>query len=181
MQSFAIWKSDMNESTVTDVRPMNKRDLGQVLSWRNHPDVRRYMFTQHEISFDEHARWFAQASQDPERHLLVFEINRTPRGFINVHQIATGGIADWGFYAAPEAPKGSGRAIGEAALRYAFETIGLHKLCGQALAFNERSIRFHLNLGFQREGVLRQQHFDAQQYHDVVCFGLLANEWQKAN
>jgi UDP-4-amino-4,6-dideoxy-N-acetyl-beta-L-altrosamine N-acetyltransferase len=53
----------------------------------------------------------------------------------------------------------------------------LHKLCGQALAFNERSIRFHQNLGFRREGVLRQQHFDGEQYHDVVCFGLLASEW----
>jgi len=37
-----------------------------------------------------------------------------------------------------------------------------------------------LRLGFQREGVLRQQHFDGQQYHDVVCFGLLANEWHHA-
>ncbi|WP_298624453.1 UDP-4-amino-4,6-dideoxy-N-acetyl-beta-L-altrosamine N-acetyltransferase [uncultured Zoogloea sp.] len=171
----------MSESTLAGVRPMNERDLDRVLSWRNHPEVRRYMYTQHEISIDEHARWFARASQDPERHLLVFEINMAPVGFINIHQIASGGIADWGFYAAPDAPKGTGRALGEVVLRYAFETTGLHKLCAHALAFNERSIRFHLNLGFQREGVLRQQHFDGQQYHDVVCFGLLASEWHQAN
>lgn len=160
---------------------MNEGDLEQVLSWRNHPDVRRYMYTQHEISPEEHARWFARASQDSERHLLVFEINGTPLGFINIHQIASGGTADWGFYAAPDAPKGTGHTLGQTALRYAFKTAGLHKLCGQALAFNERSIRFHLNLCFQREGVLRQQHFDGRQYHDVVCFGLLANEWRQAN
>lgn len=160
---------------------MNERDLEQVLSWRNHPEVRRYMYTQHEISFDEHARWFAQAAQDSERHLLVFEIDTIPSGFINIHQIANGGIADWGFYAAPDAPKGTGGALAQAALRYAFETVGVHKLCAQALAFNERSIRFHLNLGFQREGILRQQHFDGQQYHDVLCFGMLASEWLQAN
>lgn len=159
---------------------MNEGDLERVLSWRNHPEVRRYMYTQHEISLEEHTRWFARASQDPERHLLVFEIDATSQGFINIHQIASGGIADWGFYAAPDAPKGAGRALGQAALRYAFKAAGLYKLCGQALAFNERSIRFHLSLGFQREGVLRQQHFDGQQYHDVVCFGLLANEWHHA-
>lgn len=160
---------------------MKEVDLEQVLSWRNHLNVRRYMYTQHEISLAEHSRWFARASQDPGRHLLVFEINETPLGFINIHQIANGGIADWGFYAAPDAPKGSGGALGEAALRYAFETVRLHKLCGQALAFNERSIRFHLTLGFQREGTMRQHHFDGQQYHDVVCFGLLAREWHQAN
>lgn len=167
----------MRESNLSGVRPMAESDLEQVLSWRNHPEVRRYMYTQHEISLEEHARWFARASQNPERHLLVFEMDTIPLGFINIHQIGNGGIADWGFYTAPDAPKGTGRALGEATLRYAFETVGLHKLCGQALAFNERSSNFHLALGFQSEGVLRQQHFDGQRYHDVVCFGLLASEW----
>lgn len=156
---------------------MTEEDLEMVLSWRNHPEIRRYMYTQHEISSDEHARWFARASQDSQRHLLVFANEKTALGFINIHQIASGGIADWGFYAAPDAPRGTGRALGQAALRYAFQVARLHKLCGQALAFNKRSIRFHLNLGFQREGVLRQQHFDGEQYHDVLCFGLLAREW----
>jgi UDP-4-amino-4,6-dideoxy-N-acetyl-beta-L-altrosamine N-acetyltransferase len=156
---------------------MKEDDLKQVLSWRNHPEIRRYMYTQHEISLDDHARWFARESQDPDRHLLLFEIDSTPLGFINIHQIVSGGIADWGFYVAPGAPKGTGHTLGQSALRYAFKVVGLHKLCGQALAFNERSIRFHLNLGFQREGTLRQQHFNGQQYHDVVCFGLLASEW----
>ncbi len=147
-----------------------------VLCWRNHPEVRRYMYTQHEISLAEHLRWFACASKDPDRHLLVFEIDRRPLGFININQTERGGIANWGFYVAPNAPLGTGRTLGEAAVRYAFETLGLHKLCGRAFAFNQRSIRFHLNLGFQREGVLRHQYFDGQHYHDVVCLGLLASE-----
>lgn len=177
MPSYGTWRSELGTSILAGVRPMTEGDLERVLSWRNHPEVRRFMYTQHEISLEEHARWFTRASQDGERHLLIFEIDATPLGFININRIASGGIADWGFYVAPDAPKGTGRALGVTALRYAFDSASLHKLCGQALAFNERSIRFHLNLGFQREGVLRQQHFDGQQYHDVVCFGLLASEW----
>jgi UDP-4-amino-4,6-dideoxy-N-acetyl-beta-L-altrosamine N-acetyltransferase len=157
---------------------MTPEDLGQVLAWRNHEEVRRYMYTQHEISLEEHTRWFERASQDAGRHLLVFENDTVPLGFINIHQIAPGGVADWGFYVAPDAPKGTGRQLGQAALHYAFSGEGLHKICGQALAYNERSIRFHLNLGFQQEGTLREQHFDGQHYHNVVCFGLLASEWQ---
>lgn len=160
------------------VRPMTQEDLERVLTWRNHEDVRRYMYTQHEISLAEHTSWFERASQDSNRHLLVFECNAMPLGFINLHQIAPGGVAEWGFYVAPDATKGTGRQLGEAALRYAFTHVGLHKLCGQALAYNERSIKFHSSLCFQQEGILRDQHFDGQNYHDVVCFGLMASEWQ---
>lgn len=160
------------------LRPMEASDLEIVLAWRNHPEVRRYMYTQHKISVDEHSRWFAQAVKDPQKHLIIFEPDTIPLGFINIHQTAPGGIAEWGFYAAPEAPQGTGRSLGHAALRYAFAEAGLYKICGQALAFNERSVRFHRNLGFTQEGILRQQHYDGEHYHDVLCFGLLAREWQ---
>lgn len=163
------------------IRKMNHADLENVLAWRNHPEVRRYMYTQHEIPMHEHVRWFERASTDPERHLLIFERDATPTGFINFQVIASGGIANWGFYAAPDAPKGTGRLLGQAALEYAFTDAKLHKICGQALAFNERSIRFHQSLGFSKEGNLRHQHYDGQNYHDVVCFGLLASEWQSTH
>lgn len=169
----------MNTNANPHLRRMQADDLEQVLSWRNHVDVRRYMYTQHEITFEEHSQWFTRASQDSNKHLLIFEIERVPLGFINIHQVAEGGIADWGFYAAPKSPKGTGKALGLAALKYAFEDIGLHKLCGQALGHNERSMKFHKSLGFKAEGVLRQQHFDGQNYHDIHCFGILASDWQQ--
>ncbi len=171
----------MFEKNRAALRPMTKGDLERVLAWRNHLEVRRYMYTQHEISLEEHKHWFSRASQDPETHLLVFEIAGIPLGFVSIQRISSGGVADWGFYAAPEAPKGTGHALGQAAVRFAFEAIGLHKLCGRAFSFNERSIRLHLNLGFQHEGVLRQQHYDGQHYHDIVHFGLLAKEWSQRN
>jgi UDP-4-amino-4,6-dideoxy-N-acetyl-beta-L-altrosamine N-acetyltransferase len=160
---------------------MTSQDLERVLAWRNHKEVRRYMYTQHEICLEEHTRWFERASQDASRHLLVFEVDATALGFINIHQIGPGGVADWGFYVAPNAPRGTGRRLGQIALRHAFTQVGLHKLCGQALAYNERSIKFHLSQGFLQEGILRDQHFDGQRHHDVVCFGLIASEWKANN
>lgn len=153
-------------------------DLERVLAWRNHPDVRRYMYTQHEITLDEHQRWFERTLPDPKKHLLIFEVNHQPRGFVNFNEAGSGRIADWGFYAAPDAPKGSGRQLGRTALNHAFIQLQLHKVCGQALAYNERSIQFHQSLGFQQEGILRDQHFDGERHHHVICFGLLDHEWQ---
>lgn len=163
------------------VRDMRFEDLDMVLAWRNAPEVRSFMYTQLEITLEEHTRWFRNAGTDKNRHLLIFEWSGEPLGFVSLNQISGGGVADWGFYVAPAAPKGTGRALGRSALLYAFETVNLYKVCGQALAYNERSIRFHREQGFQQEGLLRSQHFDGQQYHSVVCFGLLASEWQTQN
>lgn len=160
------------------VRKMAVEDLETVLAWRNHPDVRRFMYTTHEISLEEHRAWFERASENPAITLLVYEREGEPCGFVNITRSRCESVADWGFYLAPEAEKGTGRKLGNKALEYAFEILGLHKLCGQALGFNERSIAFHKALGFLEEGRLRDQHFDGTDYHDVVCFGLLVDEWK---
>jgi RimJ/RimL family protein N-acetyltransferase len=90
-------------------------------------------------------------------------------------------VADWGFYIAPDAPKGSGRQLAYSALEYAFLKLNLHKVCGEALSFNDRSIKFHLALGFEQEGILREQYFDNENFHSVICFGLLEHEWRSIN
>lgn len=160
------------------VRDMQEEDLARVLAWRNHPDVRKFMYTQHEIAPLEHADWFKRSRLNPARNLLIFEIDSVPMGFVNINQILPGHVADWGFYLDPDAPRGTGDQLGAAALDFAFTVLGLHKICGQALGFNERSIRFHLRLGFQREGELRDQYYDGECYHSVVHLGLLSSEWQ---
>lgn len=165
----------MSESKL---RPMTTADLEEVLAWRNHPDVRSFMYTTHEISRDEHRNWFERTNLDPTVHLQIFERVGKAVGFVNISKTRSPQVAAWGFYLSPEAPKGTGRALGEAALKFAFDELKFHKLCGQVLRFNERSIAFHKRLGFLEEGCLREQHFDGTNYHDVVCFGLLANEWQ---
>jgi UDP-4-amino-4,6-dideoxy-N-acetyl-beta-L-altrosamine N-acetyltransferase len=155
---------------------MAVEDLDCVRAWRNHPDVRRHMFGRHLISAEEHRRWFESCARDENRHLLIFESSGNANGFVSF-MTSRGGVATWGFYAAPDAPRGSGSQLGVSALHYAFGRLKLHKVCGQALAGNVRSARLHLRLGFRREGVLREQHFDGERYHDVVCFGLLRAEW----
>lgn len=160
------------------LRAMAIADLEQVLAWRNHPEIRRYMYTTHEIGQVEHRAWFERASTDPRKHLLIFEIDAKPLGFVNLVELNAHGIADWGFYVATDAPKGTGLKLGQAALKYAFETLRLHKVCGQALDFNERSIKFHERLAFQQEGMLRDQHFDGGRYRSIVAFGILSQEWK---
>ena len=151
-----------------------------VLSWRNHSAVRCYMLTQHEISLQEHCNWYARVKEDKTRQQLIVLDGAEPIGFVQFNPISQAGVADWGFYARPDAPKGSGRKLGQAALRHAFEELGLHKVCGQAIESNAASIAFHQTLGFTEEGRLREQQRIGNQFYTLVCFGLLAKEWQES-
>lgn len=160
------------------IRKVTDEDLPMVLAWRNHADVRRYMFTQHEIGLVEHRNWFAKASQDPSRHLLIVEEDKQGIGYVQFSKVENGGVADWGFYARPDATKGTGRKLGVMALTHAFGPLKLHKVCGQAIASNQASIAFHQHLGFALEGVLRDQQRINGAYHNLHCFGLLSIEWQ---
>lgn len=163
------------------LRDIKLSDYPSLMQWRNDPRIRRYMYTQHIITAEEHHNWINKITTDDRYHPLILECNKELLGFVNIHQIAQGGIADWGFYTSPDAPKGTGSKLGEQALDYAFNTLQLHKLCSQALDFNEASRKFHKRLGFKEEGILEQHHFDGQKYHDVICFGLLASEYHLIN
>lgn len=164
-------------TTLRGLRRLAVGDLSTVLRWRNHPDIRRFMLTQHEFGEEEHRQWFERADADPSRCLLIYAPEEIPLGYVGFSGLTGAKVADWGFYLAPDAARGAGVKLGVAALRYAFEELGVHKVCGQALAFNVASINFHRKLGFQQEGVLREQHLIVGAYHDLVCFGLLRPEW----
>ena len=152
-----------------------------VLAWRNNPSVRSYMLTQHEINLQEHRNWFECVKRDKTRKQLIVLDGAEPIGFVQFNPVRQGGIADWGFYARPDAPKGSGTKLGHAALIYAFKDLGLHKVCGQAVESNAPSIALHQKLGFIEEGRLRDQQQIGGQYQTLVCFGLLANDWQETS
>jgi UDP-2,4-diacetamido-2,4,6-trideoxy-beta-L-altropyranose hydrolase len=161
----------------TTVRAMEKRDLETVLSWRNHPEVRKYMLSQHEISLAEHAAWFERASRDSSTVLLIVEEAGAEIGFVHFPGVQHDGASDWSFHKAPHAPRGSGRKLAAAALDYAFGVLKLGKVRGRVLAYNTASLRLHEKLGFSREDMLHGQAEVNGQQHELICFGLSRDEW----
>jgi UDP-4-amino-4,6-dideoxy-N-acetyl-beta-L-altrosamine N-acetyltransferase len=160
------------------IRNVNEKDLPMLLEWRNHPDIRQFMFTTHLIESSEHNRWFETANQDKSRRLLIVMESENPLGFVQFSKVEAGGVADWGFYVRPNSPRGKGKLVGIAALNHAFINLKLHKVCGQAIASNNLSIKFHQRLGFQLEGLLRDQYFNDDKYQNIYCFGLIIDEWK---
>lgn len=160
------------------LRALQESDLDLLLQWRNHPQVSRHMFNPAVIEPSSHRRWFDKTRENPLIHAFVFERGTGPAGFVRLDQRSPDQrLGEWGFYAAPDAPRGTGRLMGAAAITHAFEVLNWHRVAGWTLANNERSIKMHLALGFRQEGLMREHHQIGNTFVDVCCFGLLRSEW----
>ncbi|EIT87046.1 N-acetyltransferase GCN5 [Fictibacillus macauensis ZFHKF-1] len=53
-----------------------------------------------------------------------------------------------------------------------------HRIEAEVYSYNERSQSLLTKLGFQKEGVRRQAHYDEGIYSDIYGFGLLAHDWR---
>lgn len=160
---------------------MHERDLDYVLAWRNHPEVRPFMLTQHEITSAEHRAWFDRASRDETCALMVIEEHARPLGCVIFTGVQENATANWSFYSAPGNPAGTGTRICSTALDFAFCELAVHKLAGQVLEFNRASIRLHQRLGFTQEGKLREHCLINGRHYDLLCFGILLNERASTN
>ncbi len=149
-----------------------------MLSWRNAPAVRMNMYTRHEIPLSEHMAWWAKAQNNDCQKYFMYEFRGISSGIVGFSEIdKVNNNACWAFYAAPEAPKGTGSRIEYLALDYAFTKLKVHKLYCEVLAFNNPVIKLHRKFGFKEEGVFREQHIIDEGYVDIYRLGILAEEW----
>jgi UDP-4-amino-4,6-dideoxy-N-acetyl-beta-L-altrosamine N-acetyltransferase len=156
---------------------MTEAHLEPVLAWRNDDQVRVMMLKPEVISWEDHCKWFEATSKAANRALLVAARDGEPFGFAQLTWDERNKIGDWGFHVSPAASAGSGTMMCAAVLDFAFGNAFLHKVCGQVLLFNEKSLALHRRLGFTQEGVLRSHHLVDGKWHDIVCFGILEDAW----
>ena len=160
------------------VRLMKTNDLQIVRQWRNHSSVRSCMFNQNEISQNEHEQWFLEKSRQQNQILLLFENRGERKGFISYN--VNGNLeADWGFYKAPDSPKGTGILLGTYVLDYAFKKIGLDKVNAQVIEYNQGSLAFHRKLGFLEKKIVKNGYSDGNKHYDVFYFTLPRIIWLK--
>ena len=162
------------------LRSIRDDELELMLSWRNAPSVRSKMYTRQVISLESHKAWWAGIQGRKDQKYFMYEFSGVPTGIVAFNNIdLMNGNSSWSFYASPEAIEGTGFRMNFLAMEYAFGELGLHRLYGEALDFNTPSVALHKKLGFREEGVKRQHHKMDDGFHDVICFGVLAEDWLK--
>ena len=165
------------------LRPITAADSDRLLAWRNSPAVSAYMYTDHVISSDEHARWLAAAMTSADRRYWMIEDDGAPVGLANVVRIdPVSRRCEWAYYLGEASVRGRGvgAAVELLVLDHVFGPLGLNKLWCEVLLENQSVWRLHEKFGFVREALYRQHVWKAGRFQDVVGLGLLAADWDTA-
>jgi len=93
----------------------------EVLKWRNHPEIRKWMYNKEEIPLKNHLEFIESLKNDKSR--LYFKVDNI--GIINYK--ITNNIAEIGLHKNPE-KKGVGKILMQKLIDYGFNELNLKKL-----------------------------------------------------
>ncbi len=166
------------------LRPLNLKDVDNVMSWVNDKEV-----------IGNFAGFSVPVSRDKEEEYIKGILNSTKDkvfavedsdgvylGNVGLHQI------DWPSRAARLAiilgnKKYQGKGYGQLALkellRMAFDEYNLHKVWVVCFKTNEKTSHIMKKVGFKEEGILRDEYFHKGKYHDMIRFSMIEDEWRK--
>jgi UDP-4-amino-4,6-dideoxy-N-acetyl-beta-L-altrosamine N-acetyltransferase len=153
-----LWH-DVLEVRVMNVVLTSFPDLSEdkkrmVLSWRNHPEIRKWMVTRESIALSAHLAFIERLRSDTaNEYYLVSDERGTELGVISFTEIIPKLSAMPGLYKNPHCEeRGVGQRLMAAIDAHAIQTLQLTELRLQVLRSNERAIALYQRSGYQQCG-----------------------------
>ncbi|XXQ67632.1 UDP-2,4-diacetamido-2,4,6-trideoxy-beta-L-altropyranose hydrolase [Neisseriaceae bacterium B1] len=159
---------------ISTIRAAQLDDCHGVFEWRNHADIRRFMFNPDKLIWENHAAWFSKQLHNPDFKMLIYLVNNQPKGYVSFTRLPEKAW-EWGFYTAPDCERGHGTKMARLALAWAFAELGAARIVGQVLSYNAASLRLHEKLGFCRFHSTSDE--TQPEKHEVAQFELWAQEF----
>ncbi|MFC5923472.1 GNAT family N-acetyltransferase [Micromonospora vulcania] len=159
-----------SESERHVLREATADDVHLMLSWRNQETNRQVSKTSHEITADEHARWWSAVRNDPSRRVLVYVRDDRACGVVTFFDLRLDGprTGAWGFYldadglAERDETLPAWLGVMRDAVEYAFDGLHLNRLDGEVLAHNTVVRQMNRRFRFV-EGTPRQELSDGRE------------------
>lgn len=127
------------------LRTATDGDVDIIRDLRNQQPNREVSINSHEITADEHLGWWAKASVDPTRRVLIYERDGVAAGVVNFFDLELDGsprTGAWGFFLDAEGLAERGETLPawievmKDATGYAFDELALDDLYGEVLEHN---------------------------------------------
>lgn len=132
-----------------DFTTLDSLQLTLVLSWRNHPDICRWMLKSDEISTEDHFRFVELLKQRSDKRYFLVQNNGENIGVIDFIDI-TQASAEIGVYANPQL-RGVGDTLMRALIDYAFSTLKVTTLIATVFADNDRAKLLYEKFDFKEK------------------------------
>jgi len=167
-------------------RAIEKDDIPSFLRWLNDPETRQFLLLYDPISRADEERWVEGLAGRKDDRIFAFEAPIDDQ-WIHLGNVGLHGI-DWknsnsGFGIVLGEKQYWGQGYGTKAarlmLRFAFDTLNLHRVELEVFEFNPRAIRAYEKAGFRPEGTRRQAFFHDGRYWDAHRMAILSEEFAR--
>ncbi|BBV82417.1 MULTISPECIES: UDP-4-amino-4,6-dideoxy-N-acetyl-beta-L-altrosamine N-acetyltransferase [Enterobacter cloacae complex] len=146
---------------------------------RNEEQVRKWMYTDHVISTEEHDNWLTRLNTDNRNIVFVVIENEEPVGVVSVNAIDnTHQKADWAYYLTATARSGVGAVLEFFVIDYVFNELKLSKLNCEVIEHNDAVVRLHEKFGFKKEGFRESNILKNGERLGVHFLGLTKEGWE---
>lgn len=153
------------------LRPMTEDDADLVVSWRNDPEIGRWLFSRERLTRESHLDWFRGSREGRLDFIICLAGSGRPIGTVTLKDIDLGnGVAECGKMIGDRTQWGKGLAS-EAyrlLLAFGFARLGLDCVYARCLSMNTRSIRLNKRLGFSVNRVIKDSYRRGNESYDVV-------------
>lgn len=146
---------------------------------RNEESVRKWMYTDHIISVNEHLGWINRLKQDHKQIVfVVLNDQNHPLGIVSVNAFdRLHKRADWAYYLTGTARGGLGSALENAFIDFVFNILGIEKLNCEVIEGNSAVIKLHKKFLFKEEGFRRSNILKNGVRTGVHFLGLTKEDW----
>ena len=118
-----------------------------ILSWRNHPDIRQWMFHPNKISMDEHLRFIESLKNRSDKRYFLVQRDDENLGVIDFTAI-TEDSAEFGIYGNPTI-HGIGKILMVTLIDYALTILHISKLIATVFSDNEKAKHLYATFDFE--------------------------------
>ena len=166
---------------------LERKDLPQLMQWRNIPEYRKHFREYRELNMFQQETWF-QDKVIKDNDTLMFAIRQNKNqaligccGLVYIDWIHR--HADLSLYIGYDDLYVDNIGFCEESCRlllgYGFEELGLNKVWTEIYEFDKKKDDLYTKIGFKKDGVLRQNYFFKNKWWDSKILSILQNEFLK--
>ncbi len=157
---------------------MPDEEKEMVRKWRNHPNIRKWMYNSKPISREEHLSFIEKLKQSGEDFYFLVKEGGKYIGVISIRRV------DFyhkhcflGIYANPYSKtKGLGKKLIQALDELVFDFMKFHSLKLEVIEGNEKAINLYRKAGFEEEGKLKEYIRKGKKWKDIIIMGKVSKK-----
>lgn len=126
--------------------PLEEKKM--ILEWRNHPEIRKWMYNQDEITLKEHLNFIESLKRRKDQLYFLVKKENEFIGVIDFTHLLENKSVHMGIYSNPDT-KGNGKILLYEIIQYAFKTLNVKKIYSELFEENKRAYNLYKKFNFK--------------------------------